>query len=605
MLIWLGPAAAVLLAGAGAGLLAERLAVTQLVEQAGPRRDIYAEGLRSELGRHEALPAVIAYSASLRQLLDSPGDDALRQRANTYLEQVAAASGAAAVYVTDPQGTTQAASNWRGPASFVDMNFSYRPYFRDALSKGSGRFYGIGTTSGEPGYYFARRIAQQEGTGEDGSAAGVVVVKVSLSALEHTWAQAADRVLVSDGHGVTILSSVPGWAFRTLEPLSDGLRERLEATRQYDRVDLRALEVQRQGDAAAAGPDAVVLRIGGGGGPLFLAVSRTVPGTDWRLMLLTDMAPVRHARHVGWGGGAAAALLLALAGLLIHQRRRTAQAQRATRAALERAAQDLERQVAARTAELTAANADLHRAQDRLVQAAKLAALGQLATGIAHELNQPLAALRTLSDNAAAFLARGKPERVTENLSHIAALTERMARITGQLRGFARRSDRASDRASEGAQTAVSAPVQVSAAVGNSLSLLAEKTRRLGAQVETTVDPALCVAFDPVRLEQVLVNLLGNALDAVDGQPQRHIALRATRTGDRVRVQVDDSGPGIAASALPHLFEPFFTTKPPGQGLGLGLVISAGIVQDHGGQIHAANRPEGGAMFTLDLPAHD
>lgn len=145
----------------------------------------------------------------------------------------------------------------------------------------------------------------------------------------------------------------------------------------------------------------------------------------------------------------------------------------------------------------------------------------------------------------------------------------------------------------------------MSAAVGNSLSLLAEKTRRLGAQVETTVDPALCVAFDPVRLEQVLVNLLGNALDAVEGQPQRHIALRASRTGDRVRVQVDDSGPGIAASALPHLFEPFFTTKPPGQGLGLGLVISAGIVQDHGGQIHAANRPEGGAMFTLDLPAHD
>lgn len=604
MLIWLGPAVAALLAGAGAGLLAERLAVIQLVEQAGPRRDVYVEGLRSELGRHETLPAVIAYSASLRQLLASPGDEALRQRANTYLEQVAAASGAAAVYVTDPQGTTQAASNWRGPASFVDMNFSYRPYFRDALSKGSGRFYGIGTTSGEPGYYFARRIAEKEGGGEENRVAGVVVVKVSLSALEHTWAQAADRVLVSDGHGVTILSSVPGWAFRTLEPLSDGLRDRLEATRQYDRVDLRALEVRRQDDGTA-GPEAAVLRIGGGGGPLFLAVSRTVPGTDWRLMLLTDMAPVRHARHVGWGGGAAAALLLALAGLLIHQRRRTAQAQRATRAALERAAQDLERQVAARTAELTAANADLHRAQDRLVQAAKLAALGQLATGIAHELNQPLAALRTLSDNAAAFLARGKPERVTENLGHIAALTERMARITGQLRGFARRSDRVSDRVSEGAQAAGVAPVQVSAAVGNSLSLLAEKTRRLGAQVETTVDPALCVAFDPVRLEQVLVNLLGNALDAVEGQPQRHIALRASRTGDRVRVQVDDSGPGIAASALPHLFEPFFTTKPPGQGLGLGLVISAGIVQDHGGQIHAANRPEGGAMFTLDLPAHD
>ncbi|WP_019644460.1 ATP-binding protein [Novispirillum itersonii] len=587
-LIWLGPVVLAVLAAAVTGLLAERLAVSQLLEQAGPRRDIYVEGLRSELARYETLPAVMAYSSTLRQMLAHPQDEALRQQANAYLEQVAEVSGAAAIYAIDPQGTTHAASNWRGPGSFVDMNFAYRPYFRDALTKGYGRFYGIGTTSGAPGYYFARPIP-----GPDG-AVGVVVVKVSLAAMERTWGQAADRVLVRDGHGVTILSSVPDWAFRTLDPLSDGLRERLEATRQYDRIDLRALEVVRGASVVpAAQEEATALRIGGARAPLLLAVSRTVPGTDWTLMLLTDMAPVLHARHLGWGGGAVAVLLLTLATLLVRQRRRTARAERATRAALQQAAHDLEQQVSARTAELVAANSDLQRAQDGLVQAAKLAALGQLATGIAHELNQPLAALRTLSDNAAAFLARGKPDRVTENLTLIGDLTERMARITAQLRGFARRSENRPEA------------VRLAVAAGNSLALLAEKTRRLGVTVETAIDPALCVRFDPVRLEQVLVNLLGNALDAVNGQPQRWVRLEAARDGGRVRVRVLDSGPGIAAASLPHLFEPFFTTKPPGQGLGLGLVISAGIVQDHGGEIKADNRPEGGAMFTLDLPAHD
>jgi two-component system C4-dicarboxylate transport sensor histidine kinase DctB len=582
-LFWLIPALIAVLAAGGAGLLAERLAIAQLLEQAGPRRDIYVEGLRSELGRYESLPGVMALSTSLRQLLEHPDNGALRDRANLYLEQAAVASGAAAIYVIDPAGNTLAASNWRGPTSFVGMNFSYRPYFRDALAKGYGRFYGVGTTSREPGYYFARAV------GEPGQVPGVAVVKVALGGIERTWGLAADRVLVKDANGVTILSSVPGWTFRTLEPLSEALRERLAATRQYDRVELRGLEVEQ---LANLGSGASILRIGGLGAKPLLATARKVPGTDWQLLLLTDMAPVANAQRIAWAAGAAAVLLLTLAAMLVRQRRRTRAAERATRAALERSALALEREVAARTVELVAANDDLRRVQDGLVQAAKLAALGQLAAGITHELNQPLAALRTLSDNATAFLARGKVDRVTENLTMIGQLTERMARITGQLRGFARKSENRPE------------PVRLAVAAGNSLALLAEKSRRLDATVETAIDPDLWVRFDPIRLEQVLVNLLGNALDAVAGGDQRLVRLEAVREGARALVRVLDSGSGIAPESLPHLFEPFFTTKPPGQGLGLGLVISAGMVQDHGGSIHAANRPEGGAMFTIDLPAH-
>lgn len=582
--LWLMTALLAVIAACGAGFFAERIAIDRLLEQAGPRRDIYIEGLRSELGRYETLPSIMTYSTTLRLMLSAPDNMSLQDRANRYLEQVASASGAAAIYAIDPDGTTRAASNWQGPASFVGLNFSFRPYFREAVSKGYGRFYGIGTTSKEPGYYFARGI-------KDGDRLlGVVVVKVSLAEIEHTWAGASDHILVMDGNGVTILSSVPDWTFRTLEPLSEELARRLAATRQYDRVQVRALDVRTLRDL---GGDSHILAIGPGTVPPLLETGREVPGTGWRLMLLSDMSGVVMVKRIGWAAGAGMVLLLVLALLLARQRRRTRRLEREKRQDLLRAAEALERQVAERTAALVTANDDLRRTQEELVQAAKLAAIGQLATGVAHELNQPLAALRTLSDNAAAFLARGKPERVTENLTMIAGLTERMASITSQLRGFARRSDNRPQ------------PVNVAAATGNALSLLAEKARRTDAAITVDIADDINVLCDPIRLEQVLVNLIGNAMDAVADRGTRTVKVDAARIGDRVRIRVADSGAGIADDHMPHLFEPFFTTKAPGLGLGLGLVISAGIIQDHGGSLSAANGPLGGAVFTIELAAHD
>ncbi len=568
-LIGLGFVLLALAFGLVGGELAAGISREALLDQAGPKRALYVAGLRSELTRHETTPAILGLSRTLRTALQRPEDAAAIEAANIYMEQIAGRTGAAALYLMDPAGTTLAASNWRQVDSFVGRNFAYRPYFREALASGAGRFYGIGTTSREPGHYFARALE------EGGLTLGITVVKVSLAPVEKSWAGLSDRILVVDGNGVVILSSVPDWTFRTMAPLSEAEKVRLADTRQYEGVTLRALDWR-------PGADGTVTLAGVP--RTYLASNSAVEGTTWRLYLLSSLDGVAIARDVGRVGGVGLAALCLLGWLYWRQRRRTS-------LAWKRSAAALEREVAARTAELVAANDDLRRAQDDLVQAAKLAALGQLSAGITHELNQPLAALRTFSDNAAAFLERGKLDRVEENLHHIAGLTERMARITGQLRTFARRSDNRPE------------DVAVAHAIDNALTLLAEKARRVGAVVAVEMADGLSVRCDRLRLEQVLVNLIGNALDAVTGREERRVVVTAAAAGAHVRLHVADTGPGIADSHMPHLFEPFFTTKPPGLGLGLGLVISASIIRDHNGSLTAANGRDGGALFSIDLPA--
>lgn len=575
LLVWLG------------GVAGERWALDRLGAQAGPRLDLYALGLESELGKYDPLPALLGEDPRVLGLLAAPGDPAAREAANGFLEEVTRYLGASACYVIAPDGMTLAASNWRGPTSFVGRDFSYRPYVRDALAEGIGRFYGIGTTSREPGYYVARAV-------RDGDAVrGVAVVKVSLDRLERAWAPAAERVLVRDANGVVVLASDPAWKFKTLAPLSADTLERLQRTRQYDQVRLEPLGWRQAG----AVDDGQVLELARG--ERFLALDRTLDEGGWQVTVLYDLTPVSQARAAGMATAAGTSAVLVLVALYGRQRRRT-------RDALARANQELERKVAERTAALTDANLglrrevaereraeqELRRAQDGLVQAAKLAALGQLSAGVAHEINQPLAALRTLSDNAAVFLERGQGRQVAGNLAMIAELTERMAKITGQLRSFARKSDNHP------------ASVPVAASIAAAQGLVQERLRRAGVEVAVEVVPeGLSAWCDATRLEQVLVNLLANAADAVAGREERRVRVEARGAGGRVLLTVADSGPGLSAEALERLFEPFFTTKGAGAGLGLGLAISAGIAQGFGGSLRAANGPSGGAVFTLELPA--
>ncbi|MGQ9369164.1 ATP-binding protein [Azospirillum sp. ST 5-10] len=230
-------------------------------------------------------------------------------------------------------------------------------------------------------------------------------------------------------------------------------------------------------------------------------------------------------------------------------------------------------------------------AQTELVQAAKLAALGQLAAGVGHELNQPLAAIRSYAHNGGKLIARGRVAEAAGNLARIAELTQRMAGITNHLKRFARRPD-----------SRVGA-VELAPVVHGALSLFAGRLRAEGVAVDLDLPgEPLRVRAEEVRLEQVLVNLLGNGLDAVAGRDCRRLAVAARPDGEgTVRIEVRDSGPGIPADAAAQVFDPFYTTKPPGAGLGLGLSISYNIVKDFGGVLAVASSGPEGTAFAITL----
>lgn len=511
-----------------------------------------------------------------------------------------------------------AACNWNQSVSFVGQNFSYRPYFIDALHSGTGRFYGLGSTSRLPGYFYAARI------GEGGRVLGVVATKISLDPIEALWKRGDETVLVADANGVVFLTSFPGWKYRTLHPLSAAARARIDTKRQYQGpgaleaiglVRRRLLAPNAEIDAVSA-PNPLAASPGRNGIERrtdFVVVSRRVSGTDWRIMSMTEIAPARKsARYAALV--AALALSLATIGTLYLVQRRKVIAQRlAMRETLERMNDELERKVTRRTGALARANnslrseiaehkrteATLKSTLEELVQAGKMALIGQMSAGITHELNQPLAALRTLSDNALLFLQRGRPEEAENNLRVIGGLIERMGKITAQLRRFSRKAP------------AELAPVAVERALANALFLVELRLRKEHVEVvrHASEPPSAYsewfVLADANRLEQVLVNLFANALDAMLESPVRRLSI-TMRTDDAddafVDIVVADTGPGIPDAVRARLFEPFFTTKPPGAGLGLGLAISAGIVRELGGTLKAdAPSPTGGASFTLRL----
>ncbi|MCI0994976.1 sensor histidine kinase [Pseudomonas corrugata] len=579
--------------------ISEHYGIRGLAENGERQLELHARAVESEISKYTYLPSLLELESSVSQLLDDPTPEH-RKTVNEYLEGLNRRSRSRAIYVMDTTGRVMATSNWRDVDSYLGEDLSFRAYFQNAVRGQPGRFYGIGSTNGEPGYYLAHGLEQQ------GKIIGVAVVKVRLEAMEERWQRARLEAFVSDENGIIILSSDPARRLKSVRPLSDDTKERLARSLQYYWFPLNELiplarERLTEGmekltfpanTEVAAEKQAIS----------YLSQTRPLNDTPWNFTLLT---PLEDLRRQSINQGILVAVAFALVAFLLiawNERRKVIATRLAAREALQEANSQLERRITERTTDLRASNdrlksqirerrqaeETLRRAQDELVQAGKLAAIGQMSTSIAHELNQPLAALRTLSGNTVRFLERGQLDTASANLKTINELIDRMGRITASLRSFARRGDD-KGRASLGK------------AVEAAQLLLAARLESQHVQVHTGFDNVQ-VQIDQTRLEQILVNLIGNALDAMQGRPEPRLWLEGQAQDGKYRLRVRDNGHGIDPETRKHLFEPFFTTKPGEQGLGLGLTLSASLAAAAGGHLDVEHPDGGGSTFVLSLP---
>ena len=557
--------------------LAERYYSGVLNEQNRQTLDLYVANLLGTLRRYEVLPQILGDLPALRSVLQQPHDGAALSRANQLLQQVREQSGADVIYLMGPDGKTLAASNWDRKDSFVDRNFAFRPYFREAIAGRPGRFFGLGTTSGKRGYYFAAAVRE----GADNL--GALVVKVDLDHTETLWGNTPEQLLVTDANGVVILTSRSDWRFHASRPLDGAERAAIAANIPYPTQSPPPLQLEPQ---------------------TWIRQSRELAETGWTVSILAPRSLIdRPVRNAVAAGGGSLLLLILLLGLLMQRRRHYLE-----RIALDaRARQELEQRVQERTQDLELLNSrlkqevlereqaqqELVRAQDELVQAGKLSALGTMSASISHELNQPLAAIRSYADNAGVLLDHQRTEDARGNLRLISQLTERMASIIAHLRAFARRDRHAPES------------VALQPAIDDALALLAKRRRAMQVElIRDLPEATLWVQAGETRLRQVLGNVLANALDALGEKPQpRRIWISAEPTAAGVDLHLRDNGPGFSSEALQRAREPFFTTKTSAQGLGLGLAICDTLMRALGGELLFANHPDGGAQLTLRLRA--
>ncbi len=532
--------------------------------------------LESELQTYRLLPVMLGEYTDVRAALASGTvDPAL----NAKLALLAARTGAPVIYALDTQGMTIAASNADRPDSFLGHDYRYRDYFTKAMASGATEFFALGSVSGRPGLYLSRRIDRA------GRPLGVVVVKVEFDRIAQAWIQDHMATFVVDADGVILISSDPRLEFHTTRALSPARRRTLAQTRQFGTLPLLRAPLTLADDRSRLGD-----------GTPAVTVSLPVPIAGWHLVHMEPLDAALRSAAVRTRSATTIAALATIAAMLgawwLHQRRKRNAGARA----------ELEAEVARRTAELSAtadrlqieveqreaADQRFRQAREELAHANRVGSIGTITASVAHEINQPVAAIRTFADNAAAFLARDEPARAATNLQAIVELTSRIGTITAGLRRYARR----------GAGSI--GPVALDAAIDGVRLLIGDRFRAKSVTLDLPSGPEarLTVIAGRVRLEQVLVNLLQNALDAVAERPDARVDVTVGRKGRDVVLTVADNGPGIDPGIADDLFTPFATSKTDGLGLGLG--IARDIMTEFGGTLDLVPAPRG-AVFRMIL----
>lgn len=517
---------------------------------------LYSGNLLSELQQNAIVPQLLSRDPALISALASGDFSQSSQRLITVNEEISARS----LTLLNKDGRVVAATE----RETIGRAYGDSPVFVDALRSKNNVFTILRDETGRFRFYYSRRVETRAGP------AGVILVEVALGEYEQAWAGISDAVMVTDSEGRIILATEPRWRGLTepealaKEPPINAIQRALQATADWNTLP----------------PDAYVE------GEAVMRVSARVPFRGWRMASFTSYASVRDRVN-----GVLAieimcfAILLALAFYFLNRKAavRMAVFQRES-AELRALNARLQREIAERRR----VQENLAVAEQTLAQSSKLAALGEMSAAVSHELNQPLAAMKTYLAGARLLLSRNRPEEARTSFQRIDDLIERMGKITRQLKSYARQS---------GDEFR---PVNLSEALNSALSMMEPQLRQREVRINLTVpDAPVTVMGDQVRVEQVMVNLLRNALDATRNVPDAAIDILLA-AGETAVLTVRDNGPGI--EDIENLFEPFYTTKHPGDGVGLGLAISSGLVSEMGGRLTARNAADGGAVFEMQIP---
>ncbi|MBI1494180.1 sensor histidine kinase [Halocynthiibacter styelae] len=519
------------------------------------RLALYSGNLLSELRRNAIVPQLLARDPALIGALQSGDFSQSSQRLISYDDEI----GAANIFMLDSDGRTVASTD----RNMISTSMRSERFFIDAIRSNDTLFSAGNPDVVTPRFTWSRRMEQGDQT------VGVIVVEVDLHKFQTAWAGISDAVFVTDSEGTILLATEPRWR---------GLQE------------ADALEVQSVPSALtrafqatvdwAEPPDAWLE------GAAVLRLEARLPFQGWRIASFTSFASVRERVN-----GFLAIEIMGFAMLLtltfyLMSRRTTGKLRMFQQESAELRA--LNSQLQREIAERERVEKNLKTAEQTLAQSSKLAALGEMSAAVSHELNQPLAAMKTYLAGARLLLQRKRPEEAMSSFYRIDDLIERMGAITRQLKSYARKSKETFE------------PIDSRVCVNAALEMMEPQLKQRQIEIKSGLprDPAMVLA-DPLRLEQVLINLLRNAVDATKftSEPRIEIVLSA---GHQVTLTIRDNGEGI--EDLESLFEPFYTTKEPGDGVGLGLAISSGIAADFGGRLTAHNSAEGGAVFVLHLP---
>ncbi len=554
-------------------MVSYRYFLNQIYTSSNNQLDLYSQTILSKLFELRPLNKILSNNPAVLKTLKSPNDKNQISEINNILLKSKHISSASEIYLLDETGLTLASSNWQNEGSFVGNNYGFRPYFTQAIDGLSGQYYAVGTRSNIRGYYFSEPIYDGQ------KIIGVLVLKAAIDELENIIKRNKQKLMILDNFGIVFLSNDPNYLYKKTRSLSAQESKYLDETRRYNDKPIGELTIEPLPNNKLN----IVQLHSDNEDNNYLKIDLGMPLIGWNLVNLIDENEIINPSIL-----TSIIFTLIFSSLLfIWIAIRTRQKLQSEQIVFKnQQASELERRVEKRSLELK-------QVQDEMVQTAKLAALGQMSAAISHELSQPLTSISNYIENAKIYLQNNNTNKVEKNISHIAKLTDKMAAIIHHTKIFA------SKRPTEIEK------ISINEVIEEAIWFMQSKFQTREVRLEMSVPKKhVFILANSVRIEQVLLNLMSNALESMQKSDVKILNIEMSNNDDLVKIIIRDTGEGIDEASIEKIFKPFYTTKDDEHGMGIGLSISRSIIEEYDGMLEAFNRPTGGARFEIELPIY-